>query len=84
MKDDPIYTRADMEAAIKRALEAAAGRAQRRWELRGEYADRLYEMDYQGAKNDAKTYEAKADEAEMITHEICALKPAQFIEEPKP
>ena len=29
MKDDPIYTRADMEAAIKRALQAAAKQAYR-------------------------------------------------------
>ena len=78
------YIRADLvEAAIKRALEAATKMAQRRCEFRREDADRLYEMNYQGAENDAKTYEAKADEAERIAREIRALYPEQFIEEKK-
>ena len=61
------------EAIVRAALESAAERAQRRWALRREHADRLYEMDYPEAKIDAKTVGAKADEAEGIAEEILAL-----------
>ena len=58
---------------VMAALERAAERAQRRWELRKEHADKLYEMDYKEAKIDSKTVSAKADEAESIANEIRAL-----------
>jgi hypothetical protein len=61
------------QAIVRAALERAAERAQRRWALRREHADRLYEMDYPEAKIDAKTVGAKADEAEGIAEEILAL-----------
>ena len=61
------------EAIVKAAMEGAAERAQRRWVLRMEHADRLYEMDYPEAKIDAKNVRAKADEAGGIAEEIRAL-----------
>jgi len=65
--------RAEVEAAVVRALEAAVEKAVRRWEIRREHADKIAEMDYAEAHIDAKTVSAKADEAEMIAAEIRAL-----------
>ena len=65
--------RARDEAIVRAAWERAAERAQRRWVLRMEHADRLYEMDYPEAKIDAKNVRAKADEAGGIAEEIRAL-----------
>lgn len=68
---EAALTRANAAAAA--AYEVAAKRADNRWALRKEHADRIYEMDYREAKIDAKTVSAKADEAQSIADEIRAL-----------
>jgi hypothetical protein len=71
---------ATARAETAMAYAAAAERAARRWAIRKEHADKLYEMDYPEAAIDSRTVSAKADEAESIAEEIRALAPAHATE----